>query len=57
MEITVRGPVDPKTGMVMNIHDLKQYIDQAIMKPLDHKNLDKDVDYFLTSGRVTDLFV
>lgn len=57
VEITVRGPVDPKTGMVMNIHDLKQYIDQAIMKPLDHKNLDKDVDYFLTSGRVITTFI
>lgn len=46
VEVTVRGPVDPKTGMVMNITDLKQYMDQTIMKKLDHLNLDKDVPYF-----------
>ncbi|KAF9794988.1 hypothetical protein SFRURICE_011119 [Spodoptera frugiperda] len=44
--VTVKGPVDPSTGMVMNVHDLKEYIKVAIMDPLDHKNLDKDVPYF-----------
>ncbi|KAI2658812.1 6-pyruvoyl tetrahydrobiopterin synthase [Labeo rohita] len=34
------------TGMVMNLTDLKEYIEEAIMKPLDHKNLDLDVPYF-----------
>lgn len=44
--VTVKGPVDPHTGMVMNVHDLKHYIQAAIMDPLDHKNLDRDVPYF-----------
>ncbi|XP_052758330.1 6-pyruvoyl tetrahydrobiopterin synthase [Galleria mellonella] len=44
--VTVKGPVDPQTGMVMNVHDLKQYMQVAIMEPLDHKNLDQDVPYF-----------
>ncbi len=46
VEITVKGPLDSQTGMVMNISDLKTIIQDAIMKPLDHKNLDLDVDYF-----------
>lgn len=46
VEITVRGKIDPATGMVLNITDLKEYIEMAIMEPLDHKNLDKDVPYF-----------
>lgn len=46
VEVTVRGPIDIRTGMVMNINDLKIAMDTAIMKVLDHKNLDKDVDYF-----------
>lgn len=46
VEVTIRGAVDKKTGMVMNITELKDHMDQAIMKPLDHKNLDKDVDFF-----------
>ncbi|NXX92355.1 PTPS synthase, partial [Centropus bengalensis] len=38
--------IDPVSGMVMNLTDLKEYMQEAIMKPLDHKNLDKDVPYF-----------
>lgn len=46
MEVTIRGPVEKATGMVMNITDLKEYMEQAIMQPLDHKNLDMDVEFF-----------
>ncbi|XP_016411129.1 6-pyruvoyl tetrahydrobiopterin synthase-like [Sinocyclocheilus rhinocerous] len=45
VEVTVRGKIDKNTGMVMNLTDLKQFIEEAIMKPLDHKNLDLDVPY------------
>ncbi|NXS54349.1 PTPS synthase, partial [Brachypteracias leptosomus] len=38
--------IDPVSGMVINLTDLKEYMQEAIMKPLDHKNLDKDVPYF-----------
>ncbi|NXF26674.1 PTPS synthase, partial [Rhodinocichla rosea] len=38
--------IDPVSGMVMNLTDLKEYMQAAIMEPLDHKNLDKDVPYF-----------
>ncbi|XP_070346402.1 6-pyruvoyl tetrahydrobiopterin synthase isoform X4 [Equus asinus] len=44
--VTVQGEIDPVTGMVMNLTDLKEYMEEAIMKPLDHKNLDLDVPYF-----------
>ncbi|XP_054147403.1 6-pyruvoyl tetrahydrobiopterin synthase [Melozone crissalis] len=44
--VTVRGEIDPVSGMVMNLTDLKEYMQAAIMEPLDHKNLDKDVPYF-----------
>lgn len=46
VEVSVRGPVDRKTGMVMNLTDLKDIMNDCIMKPLDHKNIDKDVAYF-----------
>ncbi|NWX19116.1 PTPS synthase, partial [Aegotheles bennettii] len=38
--------IDPVSGMVMNLADLKEYMEEAITEPLDHKNLDKDVPYF-----------
>ncbi|GAB0090747.1 6-pyruvoyl tetrahydrobiopterin synthase [Sergentomyia squamirostris] len=46
VEVTLRGAVDPSTGMVMNISDLKECMDKAVMKKLDHKNLDKDLEAF-----------
>ncbi|KAK7123231.1 hypothetical protein R3I94_020127 [Phoxinus phoxinus] len=46
VEVTVRGKIDGNTGMVMNLTDLKEHIEEVIMKPLDHKNLDRDVPYF-----------
>lgn len=51
--ITIRGPLDPSTGMVMNIDELKVYIIRAIMEKMDHKNLDKDVPNF---ERVVSIF-
>ena len=46
VEVTMTGPIDPKTGMVMNLTDLKEIMNEAVMVPLDHKNIDKDVSYF-----------
>ncbi|XP_042363425.1 6-pyruvoyl tetrahydrobiopterin synthase [Plectropomus leopardus] len=46
VEVTVRGKINRLTGMVMNLTDLKRCIEDVIMTPLDHKNLDKDVPYF-----------
>lgn len=46
VEVAIRGPVDRKTGMVMNLADLKQIMTEVVMKPLDHKNIDKDVPHF-----------
>ncbi|XP_055509699.1 6-pyruvoyl tetrahydrobiopterin synthase isoform X1 [Leucoraja erinacea] len=46
VEVTVCGEVNPVTGMVMNITELKEHMQEVIMKQLDHKNLDKDVPFF-----------
>lgn len=46
VEVVVRGGIDPVNGMVLNLTTLKGYMDKYIMTVLDHKNLDKDVDYF-----------
>lgn len=46
MEVSIRGPVDRRTGMVMNLTDLKEIMEYSIMKPLDHHNIDKEVPHF-----------
>lgn len=38
--------MDPLTGMVMNLEDLKDCMQKVLMDQMDHKNIDKQVDYF-----------
>jgi hypothetical protein len=42
----MRAEVDPRTGTVMNLVDLKKHMYTAIMDQLDHRNIDKDVSPF-----------
>jgi 6-pyruvoyltetrahydropterin/6-carboxytetrahydropterin synthase len=46
MEVTVRGEVDPQTGMVMNLTDLKKAMEEQILDQVDHKHLNLDVAAF-----------
>ncbi|ORX96054.1 PTPS-domain-containing protein [Basidiobolus meristosporus CBS 931.73] len=54
VEIIIKGEVDPLTGMVINLTELKQIMEVAIMDVLDHKNLDKDVEYFQDKPSTTE---
>jgi 6-pyruvoyltetrahydropterin/6-carboxytetrahydropterin synthase len=44
VEVVVRGEIDPATGIVMNLADLKGVIDDTVMRQLDHRNLNTDVE-------------
>jgi 6-pyruvoyltetrahydropterin/6-carboxytetrahydropterin synthase len=39
IQITVSGPVDPKTGMVCNLLDLDGFIEREVLSRYDHQNL------------------
>jgi 6-pyruvoyltetrahydropterin/6-carboxytetrahydropterin synthase len=43
LEVTVKGEIDPRTGMVMNLSQLKQAVEEAVVEPMDHKHLNQDV--------------
>ena len=45
VEVTVVGEVDPKTGMVVNLFDLKRVL-LDVLEEFDHKNLNLDMSYF-----------
>ena len=45
LEVTVSGEIEPKTGMVVNLFDLKQVL-LAVIEEFDHKNLNLDMPYF-----------
>jgi 6-pyruvoyltetrahydropterin/6-carboxytetrahydropterin synthase len=45
LEITVEGEVDPQTGFVVNLNDVKQVAQREIVDVVDHKNLNLDVPF------------
>lgn len=45
LEVTVSGPIDNKTGMVMDLKALKDLLEKEIVDRVDHKNLNIDVDF------------
>lgn len=44
--VAVTGEVDPQTGFVVNLKDLKKLIYEKIEVPFDHKNLNLEVPEF-----------
>src|ERR1017187_5338277 len=45
LEVTVQGKPDPRTGMVLNLTDLKQAINEQVIDWVDHKHLNHDVPW------------
>jgi 6-pyruvoyltetrahydropterin/6-carboxytetrahydropterin synthase len=45
LEVTVRGKIDPTTGMVMNLTDLKAVIEEQLLQYMDHRNLNLEVPF------------
>ena len=45
IEVSVSGPVDPDTGMVIDLKKLKSIIREKVIDRVDHKNLNHDVDF------------
>lgn len=48
VEVAVKGPIDPETGMVVNLKDLKAILHEEVVDPMDHKNLNHQIDHFKT---------
>jgi 6-pyruvoyltetrahydropterin/6-carboxytetrahydropterin synthase len=42
LEVTIRGPVDPRTGMVMDLGELKRLVGEAVIARFDHADLNQD---------------
>jgi 6-pyruvoyltetrahydropterin/6-carboxytetrahydropterin synthase len=46
VEVTVQGEPDPVTGMVIDLKDLKEVLEQEIVAPMDHRFLNFEVPPF-----------
>lgn len=46
LEVTVRGPIEKRTGMVCDLAALQQLVQDLVVEPFDHTFLNKDVAHF-----------
>jgi len=45
LEVIVAGEVDPGTGFVMDLKELKEVVRKNVISKVDHKNLNLDTDF------------
>jgi 6-pyruvoyltetrahydropterin/6-carboxytetrahydropterin synthase len=50
LEVTVAGDVDPVTGFVVDLKDLKDILEREVISVYDHRNLNLEVPEF--AGRI-----
>lgn len=56
LEVTVRGPIDERTGTVIDLGRLDQIIEEEVVARYDHKNLNVDLEEFRTLNPTSEAF-
>jgi 6-pyruvoyltetrahydropterin/6-carboxytetrahydropterin synthase len=46
LDISVEGAIDPRTGYVADLGEVKRIAEEVVLRRLDHKNLNLDVPEF-----------
>lgn len=45
LDVTVEGGIDPQTGFVLDLKDLRVLVEKSVIDDLDHRNLNIDVPW------------
>jgi 6-pyruvoyltetrahydropterin/6-carboxytetrahydropterin synthase len=45
LQVSVKGKIDPETGMVIDLKRLKDIVRERVIDRVDHTNLNEDVDF------------
>ena len=48
LEVTVKGEVDPRSGFVVDLKQLKEVLNREVLDAMDHRFLNKEVPEFST---------
>lgn len=46
LEVTIKGEIDPRTGMLADLVAFQKAVDDFVVEPFDHTFLNKDIPYF-----------
>ncbi|MGJ3252059.1 MAG: 6-pyruvoyl trahydropterin synthase family protein [Elainellaceae cyanobacterium] len=48
LEVTIKGEMAPRTGMIADLVEFQNAVDEHVVDPFDHTFLNKDIPYFET---------
>jgi len=54
LEVTVKGEVDPKSGFVVDLKQMKEIMNREVIDAMDHRYLNKEVPEFATQIPTTE---
>ena len=54
LEVTVKGEVDPRSGFVVDLKQLKEIMHREVLDAMDHRFLNKEVPEFFTQIPTTE---
>jgi len=57
LRVTVKGTIDSDTGFVVNLKKLNKFVSENVIKSLDHKQIDLDIDWFKDKSPSTENLV
>lgn len=46
LEVTIKGEIDPRTGMIADLVAFQKTVDEFVVEPFDHTFLNYDIPYF-----------
>ena len=46
IDISISGPIDKKSGFIINLKTLNHLMEEHVLKLLDHTQIDKDIKWF-----------
>jgi 6-pyruvoyltetrahydropterin/6-carboxytetrahydropterin synthase len=56
LEVVVAGEINPETGFVINLKDLKEIVEKNVIAKVDHKNLNIETDFMKEKIPTTENF-
>ena len=54
VDVTVGGPVDPVTGMIVDLGELDAVLTEEVVEPFDHRFLNEEIPAFATAVPTTE---
>jgi 6-pyruvoyltetrahydropterin/6-carboxytetrahydropterin synthase len=57
LEVSVTGPIDPRTGYVIDLAVLRDLVERELVSQLDHRNLNLDVPFLTGTNPTTENLV